>query len=61
MAIHLQSIEDPTLYFNGSTTDNRGIVIALFDPITNARNFISEAEAQEVADYINVPVKIITL
>ena len=59
MAIYLQSIETPTLYFNGSTLNERGFIFALFDPITNARDFISTEEAQEVAETFDVPVQIV--
>ena len=60
MAIYLQSTSNTSLYFNGSTL-NRGktIYLALFDPITNARDFETTEEAQEVSEAINVPVTIV--
>jgi hypothetical protein len=59
MAIHLQSTSTPSLYFNGSTLDSRGLVLALFDPITNARDFDTVAEAQEVSETFDVPVNVV--
>lgn len=59
MAIHLQSISDNTLYFNGSTLDKRGRILSMFSSITNARDFLSTAEALEVSEVIDVPVNVV--
>jgi hypothetical protein len=61
MAIHLQSVADPTLYFNGSTLEDKGTTLAMFDPITNARDFISVDEANQVAETIDVPVVVVVV
>lgn len=55
----LQSTAEPTLYYNGSTLDKRGYTLALFDPITNARNFETQEEAIETSETVNVPVNVV--
>lgn len=55
----LQSTDTPTLYYNGSTLNKKGYVYALFDPITNARQFDTADDAREVADTFEVPVNVV--
>jgi hypothetical protein len=57
----LQSTSDPTLYYNGSTLNKQNYVQALFDPITNAREFETSEDAQDVADTWDVPVTIVEI
>lgn len=59
MATYLQSQSDETLYYNGSTLNDKGRILALFDPITNARDFDSVEEAQKVSETFNVPVNVV--
>lgn len=61
MAIHLQAKSDTSLYFNGTILDKKNLDLALFGPITNARNFISTEEATEVSELFDVPVNIVEI
>lgn len=59
MAYVLQSVLDNTLYHNGTIIDKKGVVLALFDVVSIARQFETSAEANDVSELFNVPVTIV--